>query len=485
MRITQSTIAGLAALSLATSPVGAQTLGGATRLGGATPGGALEPFVDPGFQPRMGEPVRGLTDAELARFVAGRTAFNSVLPVNEGRGPIFNDTSCGNCHSQPDVGGSSASAVTRFGKAAAGMNPFDPLAHLGGSLQQVQADDMNCVEVVPPEADVVINRLTPHTFGSGLLEAVNDADILVREMNPPPGVSGFARSSTPVEGGGARVNKFGWKGGVPTVFTFSADASLNEMGLTSVFFPAENAPNGDAVLLGQCDMVADPEDFPDGQGFTKIDRFTDFQRFLAAPPQTPRSGMTGEMLFEQVGCAACHVTDSYVTDPAPESALSGVAIKPYSDFLLHDMGSLGDGIVDGTATENEMMTRALWGLQQRDPLMHDGRSTGGTPIENLEDAIAEHDGEAAASRAAFQALTPAEQGQVVAFLQSLGQAEFDWERDHDVDVFDWFFVEQILTGPLQAPAYGPDDFAAIADVDVDGDVDLRDFGVLQRAWTGQ
>ena len=77
------------------------------------------------------------------------------------------------------------------------------------------------------------------------------------------------------------------------------------------------------------------------------DRLTDFQRFLAAPPQTPKSGMAGEQLFLAIGCAACHVATPYLTGPAPEAALANRLIKPYSDYLLHDMGALGDGIVQG------------------------------------------------------------------------------------------------------------------------------------------
>ena len=78
---------------------------------------------------------------------------------------------------------------------------------------------------------------------------------------------------------------------------------------------------------------------------------------------------------------------------------------------------------------------------------------------------ADHDGEAAASRMAYRSLTATEKAQVVAFLQSLGQAEFDWERDHDVDEFDWFFIEQTFTGP--GSFLSPDDFASISDVDAD------------------
>lgn len=441
------------------------------------------------FQPRMGEPLPGLTASELNRFLLGRAEFDHVLSEAEGLGPIFNDSSCGQCHSTPAIGGSATTRVTRFGKAADGPNPFDPLASLGGSLLQkslIAGADPSCEEVVPPEADVVIERVTPICFGSGLLEAIPDADIVANETTPPHGsVAGAVRMVAPVEGGPARPGRMGWKGGVATVLTFSADASVNELGLTNRFFTAENAPNGDPAKLLLCDTVSDPEDGPDGFGFDRIDRQTDFQRFLAPPPQTPRSGMTGETLFDQVGCTACHIPD-FTTGTAPEAALSGVDIKPYGDFLLHDMGTLGDGIVDGPATENVMMTRALWGVGYRESLLHDGRSTGGSFQDNVDDAVAWHDGEAAFSRDAYQALDPVDQALIGKFLQSLGRPEFDIDgANNTVDIFDFFFLEEHFNGPAPAVPHTPDDDGALADVDQDGDYDLQDALVLQRAFTGQ
>jgi len=73
----------------------------------------------------------------------------------------------------------------------------------------------------------------------------------------------------------------------------------------------------------------------------------------------------------------------------------------------------GDGIVDGIATEREMMTRALWGMGQRESFLHDGRAT------NVRDAILTHDGEGAGARDAFAALTPDEQQLLLRFLASL------------------------------------------------------------------
>ena len=438
------------------------------------------------IQPRMGEPVPGLTPAQLARFDTGKVAFEKTFLVAEGLGPIMNDESCAACHSLPNVGGSGAKVVTRFGDSGP---PFDPLEDLGGSLLQREAIAPECLEFVPPEANVVINRITPSVFGAGLIEAIKPADIIRRETLPPPGVTGRAHRVHALEDppeARLKVGRFGWKAQVATLLSFSADASLNELGFTNRLLTVENAPNGNQQTLDLCDNVPDPEDGPDPEGFHQIDRQRDFQKFLAQPPQTPRSGMPGAALFVGIGCASCHVAIAYVTGPA-EAPLAGKTIKPYSDFLLHDMGSLGDGIVQGDAKEAEFRTPALWGLRARAKiaLLHDGRVTAGTLEENVQDAIAAHDGEGLASANAFAALPTADKDKVVRFLLSLGRAEFDQEGDDDVDDFDWFFLEAAghFTGP--GSFFGPDDPAAVADFDQDGDFDLVDFTVMQRAMTGQ
>lgn len=441
------------------------------------------------LQPLLGQPVPDLTRDQLQRFLAGRVAFETPLTEAEGLGPIFNDPGCGSCHNHPAQGGSGTREVTRFGKAGP---PFDPLAALGGSLLQDQSLDINCREEVPDEADVVANRVTPICFGAGLLETIDAQDIVDNETNQPPHLSGFVSwvgdLSAPNDPPQPAV--FGWKGVLHNAISFSIDASLNEMGLTSVFLPNENAPNGDQNLLAQCDTVADPEDAPDADGFTKIDRFTHFQRFLAAPPQTPSAGMTGEAVFAAVGCAECH-RPGYTTGTAREAALTGQDIQPYSDFLLHDMGREADQIAQGNASETHMMTRALWGLRHRVALMHDGDVTG-LPFEQMIDAcVQRHAGEGATSRTAYNALSQTDRDALTRFLASLGQAEFDYEdsgglikaADNDRDEFDWFFIEPFFTG--EAPgSFTVDDYAAVADPQGDGDFDLREFGLFQRGFTG-
>jgi hypothetical protein len=437
------------------------------------------------IQPPMGDPVPGLTASQLDRFQKGFTEFEHILIPSEGLGPCFNDSGCTQCHSTPKPGGSSALFVQRFGKKAEGPNPFDPLASLGGSLLQASAIDPAAQEVIPPEANVTTHRTTPSAFGAGLVQAIPDATLKNLADNPvKPFMHPVAHMVTLLEDpqGPQHVGRFGWKAQVATMLSFSGDASLNEMGLTNALVMTENAPNGNQAILQQFDLVPEPEDQPDGEGFTRIQRMDDFQRFLAAPPQTPKSGMTGATLFNQVGCADCHVA-TYTTSSQPEAALSGKVIHPYSDFLLHDMGLLGDGIVQGMGTEQLMRTSALWGLSARAGfgLLHDGSAVGDTAEGNIRLAITAHDGEGADSRGKFGMLTPEQQDQLLAFTMSLGRLEFDAEKDNDVDATDWFFIH--FNGWFQGPGAGsvtPDSPAAVADVDQDGDVDLVDFGLMQH-----
>ncbi len=437
-------------------------------------------------QPVMGQPLVGLTPAETTLFQEGLATFSRPILPSEGAGPIFNEVTCAGCHNVPAIGGFGTRRVTRFGIAATASTPFQALDQFGGTLLQDQSFSVMCRETLPPQANHTALRGTPIVFGSGLIESIPDSTIIARANNQPSNLAGRVHMAQPLEdpNGPMRVGRFGWKGGVPTVDTFSIDAGLNEMGLTSQFLPFENAPNGDMALLAQCDTVADPEDMPDAAGFTITDRFTHFQRFLAAPAQTPQTGMTGELVFEAVGCADCHVP-SYTTGTVAEDALSNKLIRPYTDFLLHDVGALGDGIVEGEATETEMMTRPLWGLAQRNAYLHDGRATGNTFEGNVEAAIAEHGGTAQPSADAYAALPQADKDLMLAFLASLGRTEFDWDTNNTIDEFDWFFLEPLLTGPEPATPVTPDSPAALCDVDADGDFDLVEFGSLQRVWTGQ
>lgn len=364
----------------------------------------------------FGDPLAGLNAEQSAQFDDGKDEFVQVETVADGLGPVFNGRSCAECHANPATGGDSDIKETRFGKNT--HNHFDPLMPLGGSLIQSQGigpiGSCNIVgEAVPPEATIVAGRKTTPLFGLGLVDSVPDrVFIAIAEFQKRflPRTAGRANLVTDVSTHRLAVGKFGWKGQNPNLKQFAADAYLNEMGITSPTFPNENCPQGDCSLLTTCGLAhADPED--DGSG---VQAFTDFMTFLAPPPrgEITRQARSGELIFLQIGCAACHL-------PVLETGRNSVAVLdrvrffPYSDFLLHDMGSLGDGIEQGRASGREMRTAPLWGLGVRNTFLHDGRAT------MVSDAILAHDGQGAGAKQQFSALTPKEMRDLLAFLKSL------------------------------------------------------------------
>jgi CxxC motif-containing protein (DUF1111 family) len=205
------------------------------------------------------------------------------------------------------------------------------------------------------------------------------------------------------------VGRFGWKAQQGRLHAFSGDAYLNEMGITNPLFPTENAPQGNADLLKQCDTKADPED--DGTG---VQNFTNFMTLLAPPPRgsITKDVRDGEEIFTSLGCAICH-HPTLTTGPSSIPALNNKTFQPFSDFLLHDMGSLGDGIEQGGATGSQMRTAPLWGLRVRTTFLHDGRAN------TLEAAILAHDGQGLTAQQQYGLLKSSELAKLIAFLNSL------------------------------------------------------------------
>ncbi len=203
--------------------------------------------------------------------------------------------------------------------------------------------------------------------------------------------------------------------------SFSADAYLNEMGITSPTQPDENTSDGRSIK--KFDEAPDPEDEGDD-----VRAFTEFMRATKVPPRDDAPSQRqkverGAQVFASVGCAQCHVA-TFVTAPAGtvinggaltvSQALGNKIIHPYSDFLLHDIGT-SDPIVQngGAATYDKVRTPALWGLRTRVRLMHDGQSV------TIADAIARHGGQAAGSLAALAARPGRDLDDLLAFLGSL------------------------------------------------------------------
>jgi CxxC motif-containing protein (DUF1111 family) len=281
---------------------------------------------------------------------------------------------------------------------------------------------------------VTAQRQTTPLFGSGLIEAIPDAEIeayRTAQARAHPEQAGRVHHVVDPASGASRVGRFGWKAQQATLLAFSGDAYVNEMGITSHLFPGENAPNGDLGRLAGCDAVKDPEDNDDD-----VTAFANFMRLLAPPPRDPewdherdrgrdherdrgrdreRDHGTprierGQRVFERVGCAICHHAGFRAASPI--EAIDGETVDAFSDFLLHDVGT-GDGIIQGDAMGNEFRTPPLWGISGSAPYLHDGSAA------TVKQAIRRHANQGRAAQKAFQELSYDEQAALLAFLDSI------------------------------------------------------------------
>ncbi|HVE72859.1 MAG TPA: di-heme oxidoredictase family protein [Thermoanaerobaculia bacterium] len=374
------------------------------------------PPGQPPAQNGAGAPLPNLSASDVALFNEGRDEFREPEDVEDGLGPVFNGRSCGECHGVPALGGGSNRLVTRIGAIVDGA--YDPLTGLGGSLLQVDAigpqDGVQHRfrgEVVPQAATLVARRRSTPLFGLGLVDATDDTTFVALaqlQAARNDGTAGRVALVDNILAGMKTVGKFGWKAQVPTLEQFSGDAYLNEMGITSPLFPNENCPQGN------CDELRFNPAPGLNDGGEDVTALANFMKFLGAPARGPITAevAAGEAVFTRIGCDSCH-QPFLQTAANANPALNRVTYFPWSDFLLHDMGSLGDGIVQGDASAREIRTAPLWGLRFITRFLHDGRA------ETLDAAIAAHDGQGRASRDRFNALDAADRNRLMACLRSL------------------------------------------------------------------
>jgi CxxC motif-containing protein (DUF1111 family) len=356
-------------------------------------------------------------------FDQARGVFEEIEGLSDGLGPVYNAQGCAECHQSPVTGGVSQITELRAGRFSNGV--FTD--HAGGSLINDRSIDAAYQETVLAGNNVRTFRTSLNVLGDGFVEAIDSNTLVAISQSQPFSMRGqFIQVPVGEAGGALRGGRFGWKNQHASLVSFSADAYLNEMGITSPLQPRDNSSNGRTALADGRridDGVPDPED--DGED---IELFANFMRSTKAPPRDAVLASTGAAragsdLFDAIGCAVCHVR-SITTAPAGTRinggqftvppALGNKVIHPFSDFLLHDVGT-GDGIVQngGQSTRNKLRTPPLWGVRTRSRLMHDGGSL------NFSEAILRHRGEATGVVNAYQALSSTQTNQLLAFLKSL------------------------------------------------------------------
>lgn len=362
-------------------------------------------------------PVEGLTQAEKLQFIKGDVAFNDeIFTPQNGLGPLFVANSCGSCHAG-DGKGHPFTILTRFGQIDSTGNHY---LSLGAPQLQNRAIPGYLPETLP--ANVPFTKiLAPANTGLGFLDAVSDADIL--NLSDPLDIDGDGISGVPnwiplpsysqiraqaITQGGKYIGRFGKKGATYDLLQQTANAYNQDMGINSSFEPIDTYSK----------LEVDPE-----VSNSTVHNVVFYLKTLKAPiprNQNDEDVKAGKQLFFSIGCEKCHQSE-LKTATSSITALSNKVFHPYTDLLLHDMGSgLDDAYTEGSAKTSEWRTPALWGLGLSKNsqggscfLLHDGRAT------SIESAILWHGGEGENSKLMYQNLSTNEKNQLIKFLESL------------------------------------------------------------------
>jgi RNA polymerase sigma factor (sigma-70 family) len=376
--------------------------------------------------------------------------------AGDGLGPVYNDTSCVACHSLGAPGGAgpeSKNVVIMTALPGCGPTNTLELIHPGfrgsrstvlhhygtdseyaswrrriatpeknraskASGDPVQARIREIKARVSPENRIrersrestslngvnlsLAERNTPALFGVGQIDEIPPEVLLAVAANQPERVRG--RVGRTADG---RIGRFGWKAQISSLHEFVRAACANELGLevpghSQVASPLVPGRKADGLDLTERDC----------------DALVSYVRALPPPvvidpfgPQGTVAMRDGRRLFDDVGCASCHV--------ASLGDVRGI----YSDLLLHNMGqslsdsgsTYGGAVPDGPSapTAREWRTPPLWGFRDSGPYMHDGRA------QNLEEAVALHDGQGRKAAQRYFALSSQDWMAVEAFLKSL------------------------------------------------------------------
>ncbi|WP_208119855.1 di-heme oxidoredictase family protein [Spirabiliibacterium pneumoniae] len=409
--------------------------------------------------------VNNLSDDELDEFMLGRSFFTipwvvapSATTARDGLGPLFNANACVACHSenrhktaldkgqgvnrtlvfklsQPSLHSQRpAHSVTMvdpvYGSQiainATGSVPFEAKTALRWQEHTDTLADGTAVSLRRPIGELselnygpldkntrISLRIAPVLTGLGLLEAVPDEAILAmaeKQANSQSAVKGKVQWVYNPYTQQKEIGRFGYKAAHSSVRMQTADAALNDMGLTNPFYPQENCTAAQIACLNASPSRNSPQgriDLP----LLRLDAIAFYLKKLRAPANVGKhSYQHGEQLFNQLGCQECHT-------PVLETA-DRVRFMPYTDMLLHEMGDgLSDNRPEFDASATEWRTTALWGLNARLKagilLLHDGRA------RTVTEAILWHAGQGQESKEKFKQLNAGDRQALLDFVESL------------------------------------------------------------------
>jgi len=380
----------------------------------------------------------------------------SPAQLNPGLGPVFNNVSCASCHiadgrGKPSVPGEQPqSLLIRI--SVQGTDAYggpNPVPGFGGQLQprsiagQLAEAEVTTIHsyltiyfsdgtghelIVPqylisnaytnyPSNTMQSARIAPPVFGLGLLEAVDEKEILKyadeADVNGD-GISGKANIVYDYEKSIYTLGRFGWKAGQPNLKQQTAGAYNEDMGITNPIFSKESCEQ-----QPQHDGKYDETEISD----SILHAVTFYVKTLAVPARRNADHavvLEGKNIFMNSGCGSCHRPSMTTAVNVTFPEISNQKIFPYSDLLLHDMGEgLADNRPEYLANGREWRTPPLWGIgltkvvNGHQYFLHDGRA------RNFMEAILWHGGEAEESANKVRNLKAAERQKLVAFLESL------------------------------------------------------------------
>jgi len=428
-----------------------------------------------------------LSYEEKLDFKVGQAIFEKIwvfapssTTASDGLGPLYNARSCSRCHKGNGRGiieiekSSSPSLFLRLSippttkrhhqQLTSGKIGFIPEPTYGNQLQtfaypggraegtlkvkyteiSVELSDKEEIKLQQPfytisdlgygsldKSFMFSPRIAPQMIGLGLLEAIDELDLLALadpdDLNKD-GISGKVNIVWNEVANNNSIGRFGWKAGSPTLEQQNNAALNGDIGISSWMF-SDHA--GDCTQMqSACQQQTHGNKRRDKPGVnmleapkTMTDLLLHYTRFIALPAarntkETKRQ--KGQKIFKQAGCQKCHHAKFITAKNTEHDSLASQTIWPYTDLLLHDMGKgLADNRQEFLANGQEWRTPPLWGIgltklvSGDEFYLHDGRA------RTLLEAILWHGGEAESSKQEVINLNNAQRQQLIYFLESL------------------------------------------------------------------
>ncbi len=437
-------------------------------------------FPSYAFASDYSRPLIGISPKDKLDFHIGESVFQkfwvpapSSTTASDGLGPLFNTRSCNSCHLQNgrghapianESGTTVPSTLIRLGKSYPNYNlPADTIyPHIGDRTYGHQFQGQSSPGILP-EGDYYLTYHThtetlndgttvelrkpnlhwsqlnygdledstgftmlvsPALVGMGLLDNIPDENIIANADPDDKNNDGISGKVSWVDSNKSIIGRFGYKAAAPSVSIQNQTAFNTDLGLST---PLKTAPSGDCTELQQ-DCLASPNGNSPHLGDLEVDqqqsRLVDLFVSLSSPPAMRNISdplfLEGKNLFDQLGCASCHIPKMNTGEKSKFAVLNNRTFYPFTDMLLHDMGpELAGGFPSFSAIPSEWRTAPLWGMglskkvSGRVGFLHDGRA------QTIEEAILWHGGEAERSQGHYKNLNKEQRKKLIYFLESL------------------------------------------------------------------